>query len=473
MSSQQARYKNPCIVVLPEANGRIRLLGPSPADELHLDPEAAEAWLEWEEERLHVLIPALLACGFVTEGPAAAAPLPTEWDSLRPAIDRASIRWYAETADLTVMLCTAQMTRPNPLLVLGPYGSTVWRGLLESRSILELRAHALRVFGQDEVVPFIRRLMDLGFLEANELKNLAPGRIREVVVKEFAAPSVQFMLDRSSVPWYCLWELNTICDLRCKICYLPDYEHQGLTDDALDRVMAEIVRSGTLFVSLMGGEVLLRGDLERIVGYLRGAGIYVKAITNGQKLSIDRATSLMEAGLNQIEVSFDGLTAETHDRSRGSRGFSHAENALRNAGQVGNLRTSVVVTIHSRNLSELPGLPDFLHSHDVRECYLSVFRKTGLGGSQAEFDSPTASQLAEVRTMIRQWLDRHPDLTITLLPMCTCGRTSVVVGHDGGIRPCPFSYNTAVGSLLNEDLGLLWGRAMESLSGGQCLAVGS
>lgn len=368
------------------------------------------------------------------------------------------IKWYWETPDMAVIFNTSPMARNNPLLILGPYGCLCWRGIVEGWPLAYIRQEAQRIFGVDEVVQFLARLASLGFIEDDGSFVLREGV--ELVSKEFPAPTVQFQMKQSLIPWYCLWELCTACDLRCKICYQPEFFNDGPSEAEAARLATQFIHSGIFYVCLLGGEPLLRRDLERIIAQLRAGGIFTKIITNGQRLTPQRATSLAHAGLNQIEVSIDGLTFSTHESSRGQGTFQQALDALKHSRNAGIPRRGVVWTIHSGNFSELPALPAFLEEHAIPECYISKFKKTGLYGATALWEPLTQVQLEIARQQIDSWRSSFPHLSIVLLPSCSCGRTSIVIGADGGVRTCSFSYKS-VGNVKEDSLSSIW-RAMET-----------
>jgi MoaA/NifB/PqqE/SkfB family radical SAM enzyme len=177
-----------------------------------------------------------------------------------------------------------------------------------------------------------------------------------------------------------------------------------------------------------------------LVRFLRERGVFVKVITNGITLTPARAAELSAAGLNQVEVSLDGLTPATHELSRGARSLALALAAIEHGQKAGIPRVGVTWTVHSRNLHEMHALPAFMRGHGLRECYLSPFRKIGLVGGRAPVASLQASDLSEILARLAQWKKTEPDLIISLgsHPSCSCGRTSAVLGADGGVRLCPF-----------------------------------
>jgi len=118
------------------------------------------------------------------------------------------------------------------------------------------------------------------------------------------------------------FEVTMRCNAKCGFC---DYwktpaeaKHTEMTD------FAEIARRfSPMLVTFTGGEPTLRKDLEAIVASVRKAVryTYVQMITHGAMLSLDRETSLWDAGVDQFNISLDYLD-ERHDAARGIPGLS-------------------------------------------------------------------------------------------------------------------------------------------------------
>ena len=78
-----------------------------------------------------------------------------------------------------------------------------------------------------------------------------------------------------------------------------------------------------MLVTFTGGEPTLRRDLEDLVAAVNAAVTlkYMTLITHGGMLSLERARSLWQAGINQFNISLDFLD-ERHDRARGIPGLT-------------------------------------------------------------------------------------------------------------------------------------------------------
>src|SRR4030095_5339560 len=103
-------------------------------------------------------------------------------------------------------------------------------------------------------------------------------------------------------------------------------------------------RLGTREVTLIGGEAYLRPDWIDIIRAVHEHGMYCAIQTGARNLTDTRLAAAVEAGLQGLGVSIDGLP-ELHDRIRGVTGsYDQAIDALRRAKAAG-LRVSVNTVI--------------------------------------------------------------------------------------------------------------------------------
>lgn len=103
------------------------------------------------------------------------------------------------------------------------------------------------------------------------------------------------------------------CNLRCRYCmpeegikWLPKQEL--LSYEQLARLARLLAGLGVDEVRLTGGEPLVRPDLDRLVRMLREIdGLNMLALTTNGVLLAKQLPALMEAGLNEVNVSLDTL----------------------------------------------------------------------------------------------------------------------------------------------------------------------
>ena len=117
------------------------------------------------------------------------------------------------------------------------------------------------------------------------------------------------------------FEVTMRCNARCNFC---DYwKTPAAARDTEHADFAAIARHfKPMLITFTGGEPTLRRDLERIVASVRTAAplTYLQMITHGGMLSLERAQSLWNAGIDQFNISLDYLD-ERHDTARGIPGL--------------------------------------------------------------------------------------------------------------------------------------------------------
>jgi MoaA/NifB/PqqE/SkfB family radical SAM enzyme len=148
------------------------------------------------------------------------------------------------------------------------------------------------------------------------------------------------------------------CFLPCLHCDIWKNEATDLPEatwaDLIDRLGDWCAPAGMNFV---GGEPLLRRDLERLMARAVARGFEVSFNTNGWLLTAARARALHEAGVSTAYVSLDGATAATVDHSRGKPGsYDKALAALDLLQAHGSPRVVIATVLHAGNAAEVDEL---------------------------------------------------------------------------------------------------------------------
>jgi MoaA/NifB/PqqE/SkfB family radical SAM enzyme len=117
------------------------------------------------------------------------------------------------------------------------------------------------------------------------------------------------------------FEVTLRCNARCGFCDYWKTDPSARLEELSSYADAARFFNPMLF-TFTGGEPLLRRDLEDLVAAVVAATRlkYVIVLTHGGMLSIERARSLWNAGVNQFNISLDYLD-ERHDRARGIPGL--------------------------------------------------------------------------------------------------------------------------------------------------------
>ncbi len=118
------------------------------------------------------------------------------------------------------------------------------------------------------------------------------------------------------------FEVTMRCNARCGFCDYWKTPAEARHDEL--KSFADAARFfNPMLVTFTGGEPLLRRDLEELVRAVRDAISlnYITLITHGGMLSVERAQSLWNAGVDQFNISLDYLDGR-HDTARGIPGLT-------------------------------------------------------------------------------------------------------------------------------------------------------
>ncbi|WP_269593228.1 radical SAM/SPASM domain-containing protein [Methanococcus aeolicus] len=119
-------------------------------------------------------------------------------------------------------------------------------------------------------------------------------------------------------------ETTNACNYRCVMCPRETMTHEvGFMDDELyKKIIDEACKLGVQRVRLhFYGEPLLHKNLIERIKYAKRKGLFVDIDTNAELLTPDLSEKLVNSGIDQIIISFHGLTPEEYKHITGRDSF--------------------------------------------------------------------------------------------------------------------------------------------------------
>ena len=226
------------------------------------------------------------------------------------------------------------------------------------------------------------------------------------------------------------YEVTDHCNATCVMCprdkHVDAREH-GIMDQAkYERSIDEVVALGAKKVVLTGfGEPLLDKRLELKIAYAKGKGLSTYFITNASALTPARSQRLIQAGLDEMRVSFYGMRPETYNAVMQGLDFE------RTKGKV----------------LEFLRLRDEMRAHTrVQMSYLELKENAGDAGPFREFWEPKVDALEIWKPHNfgdgRDYRARLDDSKKT-----SCGRPEngpLQIQWNGEVIPCCYDYNNQI-----------------------------
>ncbi|MBT4272688.1 radical SAM protein [archaeon] len=187
---------------------------------------------------------------------------------------------------------------------------------------------------------------------------------------------------RFEQPFFGVIQILHRCMYKCKMCnmWLGKETPEEITiEQAMDfsTKLGEIARKDFEF-NILGGETLMKKDLEKLIPHVNSLGMRPIVSTNGYLISKEKSQSLYDSGLVHFTMSLDSLRPKIHDFYRGFKGsFDHVRKALTNLHSVyqGKQFVCIVAIIMKHNYKELLELANWV-KNDPRVCSISFLALT-------------------------------------------------------------------------------------------------
>ena len=173
---------------------------------------------------------------------------------------------------------------------------------------------------------------------------------------------------------YLFWEATLRCNLRCPHCGSscePTSKVNELTTAQVCAILdtiAEDFDASRIFVSITGGEPLLRPDLMEVAAHMTHLGMTPCIVSNGVLLTPEKAGRLYDAGMRTLSISVDG-NQRTHDAIRGEGTYVRALAGISNARDAGFEVVEAITCVRPANLPVLS-----LVERAVREAGANMYR---------------------------------------------------------------------------------------------------
>src|SRR6266700_1592494 len=245
-------------------------------------------------------------------------------------------------------------------------------------------------------------------------------------------------------------ELTHRCPLHCVYCSNPlelQSRADELSTEIWSRVFREAAELGVLQADFTGGEPLARPDIVDLIRAARAAGMYVNLITSGLPLDETKLAALVEAGLDHIQLSFQGAREDIANEISGSK--SHAQK-LRVLEWLKQYRVAVTLNfvIHRRNIDQLTEMAALAESSSATRIEFANVQYYGWAFANRENLLPTREQLDQSIAVMKQEQERLegrirveyvvPDYYAKYPKPCMggWGRKLMLITPSGDALPC-------------------------------------
>ena len=249
---------------------------------------------------------------------------------------------------------------------------------------------------------------------------------------------------RLGIPLSVQLDLTYRCNERCVHCYLDHDDHGEMTTAEIRSLLDQLAEAGVFFLTMSGGEILLRKDFFDILEYARRLLFCVKLKTNAILIRERQADRIRSLGVDSIQISIYSHRPEIHDaitkvpgslrRSLDAIRFLRAQGLkviianvlmLQNIHDYAGVKAlaadlGVEFTIDPTITPRMDGDRSILSLNINQASLREVFRDEDLVGNVEEFCAPP-------KQADNDDLDSLP---------CSAGHTACYVSPYGDVYPC-------------------------------------
>ena len=253
------------------------------------------------------------------------------------------------------------------------------------------------------------------------------------------------------------------CNEKCVHCYLDHTGKGELSTEEIKDVLRQLAEAGVFFLTISGGEPLLRTDCFEILEYARALRFNVKLKTNAVMIGQGQAEELRRLNIEQIQVSIYSHREEIHDAITKLPGsLQRSIKAIRLMRAQG-LKVSLTMVLMKQNLGDAEGVrllaeelgtafnidPTITPKLDGDRSIL----KLGISGEELadcfhapEFVGDVNEFCATPPAVDGDVLDEYP---------CSAGHTSCYISPRGMVFPC-IQFPIECGDLRKTTFAEIW-----------------
>lgn len=357
--------------------------------------------------------------------------------------------------------------RPNQACKINDTAAKVLKYLLEGGTI----GNVLKQAGEDKAKEIGNFMLAIKlYLEGN----LDEFTLNPAVEKE------RFGLGFSKLPVLSELALTYKCNLKCKFCYAgcnctsnPTGSKAEMSDDECKKIIDVIYNQARVpSISFTGGEPTLRFEtLVNCIEYAKTLGMRVNLITNGTLINENKAKKLVNAGLDSVQVSIEGVTSETHDRIVQQKGaFERSIKTVEFFKALG-IHVHTNTTLNKQNKQDCLLLPEFVRNELGLERFsMNLVIPTG----SSIFNEGLVIKYNEVGDIIKLIQEKSKKAGVEFMwyspvPLCMFNTITNDLGNkgcaacdgllsvapNGDVLPCS-SYDESVGNLIEQEFLTVW-----------------
>lgn len=263
-------------------------------------------------------------------------------------------------------------------------------------------------------------------------------------------------------------DLTYRCNERCVHCYLDHDDHGEMNTAEIKDLLDQLAAAGVFFLTISGGEILMRRDFFEIVEYARRLMFCVKLKTNAVMIHESEADRIQALAPESVQISVYSHRPEVHDAITKLPGsLRRSLEAIRHLKANG-VKVSITNVLMKQNAANGKAVQkmatemgvDFAIDPIITPMLNGDWSITNLGISKEELNEVFRTEefvgnvgefCAPVSTVDEDVLEGYS---------CSAGHTLAYISPTGDVYPC-VQFPMPCGSLREKTFHEIWYRSAE------------
>lgn len=279
----------------------------------------------------------------------------------------------------------------------------------------------------------------------------------------------------------CLWIADQ-CNLECRYCYAMPFSGRIMERERMLILADELIELEVIDITLAGGEPFLNPGIFSLIDRLLSGGANIGVLSNGTTISNNVRKKLVDVVGDRdnflLQVSLDGVTQSTHDKTRGM-GRKTIENLDCLCAET-DIRLQIATVLNAHNICEVTKLIEKYYPRVKRYHFMNLQRTDKSLQNDDMFVSEKRNK--QFWEELEHYMNDMPnDILVTGLNLmrlmhrmeedpskyclrssftcrsCTAGVTHIEITSDFTVIGCDIAKDyTAMGNVANKTLKEVW-----------------
>ncbi|MGB8030136.1 MAG: radical SAM protein [Terracidiphilus sp.] len=256
------------------------------------------------------------------------------------------------------------------------------------------------------------------------------------------------------------------CNERCVHCYLDHEGKDEMSTAEIKDVIRQLAECGTFFLSISGGEPLLRRDCFEILEYARELRFNVKLKTNAVMIGAKEAARLKLLGIEQVQISIYSHRPEIHDAITKLPGsLRRSLEAIRHLKAQG-LKVSITNVLLRQNVADAKAMHQLAQEMGV-QFVIDPTITPKLNGDRSILNLGVSSKELEEVFRTEEFVGDVGEYCAPISTVddnvldgtsCSAGHTLAYISPSGDVFPC-VQFPMPCGSLRQKTFREIWWRS--------------